>query len=75
MIHVTFTSEAAMAEAEITECQVRITKIRAGRKTPGLAAQHLESFKLARILAFFLEHGQKKQKRMEENVRAGHRGA
>jgi RNA 3'-terminal phosphate cyclase len=27
--------------------QVRISKIRAGRKTPGLAAQHLESFKLA----------------------------
>ncbi|CAE7758268.1 RTCA, partial [Symbiodinium pilosum] len=29
---------------------VRISKIRAGRKTPGLAAQHLESFKLVRDL-------------------------
>eukprot|EP00439_Symbiodinium_sp_Y106_P056903 s828_g8.t1 len=40
----------SLGYAAILGYPVRITKIRAGRKTPGLAAQHLESFKLVRDL-------------------------
>lgn len=40
----------SLGYAAILGYPVRISKIRAGRKTPGLAAQHLESFKLVRDL-------------------------
>lgn len=38
-------------------CCLRLTKIRAGRSTPGLAAQHLESVHLAAILGGLSVHG------------------
>eukprot|EP00929_Paragymnodinium_shiwhaense_P099682 TRINITY_DN6145_c0_g1_i1.p1 TRINITY_DN6145_c0_g1~~TRINITY_DN6145_c0_g1_i1.p1 ORF type:complete len:760 (+),score=178.31 TRINITY_DN6145_c0_g1_i1:68-2347(+) len=38
----------SLAYSAIFRTPVRITKIRAGRKVPGLAAQHLECFKLVR---------------------------
>ena len=40
----------SLGYAAILGYPVRISKIRAGRKAPGLAAQHLESFKLLRDL-------------------------
>lgn len=49
----------SLGYAAILGYPVRISKIRAGRKTPGLAAQHLESFKLVRDLTSATLEGDK----------------